>query len=78
VSSARELAEATPATRNRYVDLLRFLSIALVVIGHWLLAVLGYRDGEFVGENLLELSPDLQIATWVFHSAAASQHSSCS
>jgi fucose 4-O-acetylase-like acetyltransferase len=66
VSSARELAEATPATRNRYVDLLRFLSIALVVIGHWLLAVLGFRDGEFVGENLLELAPDLQIATWVF------------
>jgi fucose 4-O-acetylase-like acetyltransferase len=66
VSTARELAEATPATRNRYVDLLRFLSIALVVIGHWLLAVLGFREGEFVGENLLELSPDLQIATWVF------------
>jgi peptidoglycan/LPS O-acetylase OafA/YrhL len=66
VSSARELAEATPASRNRYVDLLRFLSIALVVIGHWLLAVLGYREGEFVGENLLELAPDLQIATWIF------------
>ncbi|MBA3736978.1 MAG: acyltransferase [Actinobacteria bacterium] len=66
MSSARELAEATPATRNRYVDLLRFLSIALVVIGHWLLAVLGFRDGEFVGENLLELAPDLQIATWIF------------
>jgi peptidoglycan/LPS O-acetylase OafA/YrhL len=66
VSAARELAEATPATRNRYVDLLRFLSIALVVVGHWLLAALGFRDGEFVGENLLELEPDLQIATWVF------------
>jgi fucose 4-O-acetylase-like acetyltransferase len=66
VSAARELAEATPATRNRYVDLLRFLSIALVVVGHWLLAVLGFRDGEFVGENLLELEPDLQVATWVF------------
>jgi fucose 4-O-acetylase-like acetyltransferase len=66
VSSARELAEATPATRNRYVDLLRSSSITLVVIGHWLLAVLGFRDGSFVGENLLELAPDLQIATWIF------------
>jgi fucose 4-O-acetylase-like acetyltransferase len=66
VGSARALAEATPAARNRYVDLLRFLSIALVVIGHWLLAVLGFRDGRFVGENLLELAPDLQIATWIF------------
>jgi fucose 4-O-acetylase-like acetyltransferase len=64
--NAEELAAATPATRNRYVDLLRFVSIALVVLGHWLLAVLGFRDGEFVGENLLELSPDLQIATWIF------------
>jgi fucose 4-O-acetylase-like acetyltransferase len=44
----------------------RFVSIALVVLGHWLLAVLGFRDGEFVGENLLELEPDLRIATWVF------------
>jgi fucose 4-O-acetylase-like acetyltransferase len=64
--TARELASATPATRNRYVDFLRFVSIALVVLGHWLLAVLGFHDGEFVGENLLELEPDLRIATWVF------------
>ncbi|HET9249367.1 MAG TPA: acyltransferase [Actinomycetota bacterium] len=64
--TTRELASATPATRNRYVDLLRFVSIALVVLGHWLLAVLGYEDGAFVGENLLELEPDLQIATWLF------------
>jgi fucose 4-O-acetylase-like acetyltransferase len=66
VSSARKLAEATPTTRNRYVDLLRFLSISLVVIGHWLLAVLGFRGGTFVGENLLELAPDLHVATWIF------------
>jgi fucose 4-O-acetylase-like acetyltransferase len=64
--TARELAEATPSTRNRYVDLLRFLSIALVVLGHWLLAVLGYRDGAFVGENLLEIAPEFRIATWLF------------
>lgn len=64
--SARELAAATPPTRNRYVDLLRFVSIAVVVLGHWLIAVLGFRDGEFVGENLLEIAPDVQIATWLF------------
>jgi fucose 4-O-acetylase-like acetyltransferase len=64
--SARELAAATPSTRNRYVDLLRFLSIAVVVLGHWLIAVLGFRDGRFVGENLLEIFPDVQIATWLF------------
>jgi fucose 4-O-acetylase-like acetyltransferase len=65
-TTARQLAAATPASRNRYVDLLRFVSIALVVLGHWLLAVLGFRDGAFVGENLLELAPRLQIATWLF------------
>jgi fucose 4-O-acetylase-like acetyltransferase len=65
-TTARELAAATPPTRNRYVDLLRFLSIALVVLGHWLLAVLGFRDGAFVGENLLELAPRFRIATWLF------------
>jgi fucose 4-O-acetylase-like acetyltransferase len=63
---ARALASATPATRNRYVDLIRVVSIGVVVLGHWLLAVLGYRDGAFTGQNLLEVDPGLQILTWVF------------
>jgi len=62
----RDLVAATPVTRNRYVDLLRVLSIGVVVLGHWTMAVLGYRDGTFTGANLLELNPDLQILTWVF------------
>ena len=65
-SRAAELADATPDSRNRYVDLLRIVSIGMVVIGHWLLAVLGFRDGEFIGENLLEIFPDAQVGTWVF------------
>jgi hypothetical protein len=63
---ARDLASATPATRNRYVDLVRVVSIGAVVLGHWLIAVLGYRNGTFTGENLLELNPGLQILTWIF------------
>jgi fucose 4-O-acetylase-like acetyltransferase len=63
---ASKLAEATPTSRNRYVDLLRFVSIAVVVLGHWLIAVLGFREGAFVGESLLEIAPDAQIATWLF------------
>ena len=63
---ARDLASATPATRNRYVDLIRVVSIGIVVLGHWLMAVLGYREGAFTGENLLELDPDLQWLTWIF------------
>lgn len=35
---ALELADQTPATRKRAVDLLRALSILVVVFGHWLMA----------------------------------------
>jgi surface polysaccharide O-acyltransferase-like enzyme len=62
----RDLVDATPDTRNRYVDLIRVASIGAVIIGHWTMAVLAYRDGRFSGGNLLELDPDWQILTWVF------------
>ncbi len=62
----RDLVAATPDSRNRYVDLIRVVSIGVVVLGHWTMAVLGYRNGAFTGSNLLELNPDLQIVTWVF------------
>ncbi|MGW8765801.1 acyltransferase family protein [Streptomyces sp. NPDC055815] len=61
--SARELAAATPATRDRYVDLLRVASLAVVVLGHWLMAAVN-ADGQ-VG-NLLAVVPELQLVTWVF------------
>jgi len=64
--SAQELAAATPATRNRYADLLRVASIFVVVLGHWTMAVLVYRDGKFVGQNLLEIDPWTHILTWIF------------
>jgi len=64
--SAQELAAATPATRNRYADLLRVASIFVVVLGHWTMAVLAYRDGKFVGQNLLEIDPWTHILTWIF------------
>ncbi|MET9672364.1 acyltransferase [Streptomyces sp. NPDC006482] len=61
--SARDLAAATPATRDRYVDLLRVASLAVVVLGHWLMAAVA-GDGQ-VG-NLLAVVPELQLVTWVF------------
>ncbi|MFF1509195.1 acyltransferase [Streptomyces sp. NPDC058326] len=60
---ARDLAAATPATRDRYVDLLRVASLAVVVLGHWLMAAVT-GDGQ-VG-NLLAVVPELQLVTWVF------------
>ncbi len=64
--SAQELAAATRATRNRYADLLQVASIFVVVLGHWTMAVLPYRDGKFVGQNLLEIDPWTHILTWIF------------
>lgn len=61
--SARELAAATPATRDRYVDLLRVASLAVVLLGHWLMAAVT-ADGQ-VG-NLLAVVPGLQVVTWAF------------
>lgn len=37
-AQSRRLAELTPDHRNRYVDLLRAVSILVVVFGHWLMA----------------------------------------
>jgi hypothetical protein len=37
-SRALEAVERTPASRNRYVDILRALSIVAVITGHWLIA----------------------------------------
>src|SRR4029453_15446284 len=66
MQTARDLAGATPTTRNRYVDLLRVVAVGVVVLGHWLMAVLGFSNGTFTGVNLLEIQPRLQILTWVF------------
>ncbi|MEV7897359.1 acyltransferase family protein [Streptomyces cyaneofuscatus] len=60
-SPVRVLAEATPDTRDRYVDLLRVASLAAVVLGHWLMAAVT-PDG--VG-NLLAVVPALQPLTWL-------------
>ncbi|MBT2379663.1 acyltransferase [Streptomyces sp. ISL-111] len=60
-SPVRVLAEATPATRDRYVDLLRVASLAAVVLGHWMMAAVT-PDG--VG-SLLAVVPALQPLTWL-------------
>ncbi|MGW6982515.1 acyltransferase family protein [Streptomyces sp. NPDC054932] len=59
-ATARDLAEATPADRDRYVDLLRVASLGTVIGGHWLMAAVS-ADG--IG-NLLALVPALQVLTW--------------
>lgn len=59
------MADATAPTRDRFVDLLRALSIAVVVFGHWLVAVIYLNDGRLVGDSALNVVPGLWAATWI-------------
>ena len=63
--SAADLARMTPDSRDRAVDLLRAASIAVVVLGHWLMAVVAWTDGRFRTGNVLGMVPGLWAATWV-------------
>ncbi|HEV3013520.1 MAG TPA: acyltransferase [Actinomycetota bacterium] len=62
---AHRVAAATPAERDRFADLLRVASILVVVAGHWLMAVVAWRDGRVEGGNALALVPGLWLATWL-------------
>jgi len=62
-----DLVAATPASRDRFIDLLRVASLATVVLGHWLMAAVSVEaDGRVQVGNLLALQPRLQLLTWVF------------
>jgi hypothetical protein len=64
-TSAHALAAATPASRDKYVDLLRVASLGTVVLGHWLMAAVSVRgDGRAEVGNLLAVEPRLQLLTW--------------
>ncbi len=65
-SLAAELAAKTPTTRDRYVDFLRAFSISVVVIGHWLTAVIVRTDGGIRVFNAIGIIPGLWVTTWVF------------
>lgn len=66
LDGAREMADATPESRNRVVDLVRVASILVVVFGHWLMAAITFDDGEIVPGHLLELADWTHPLTWVF------------
>jgi fucose 4-O-acetylase-like acetyltransferase len=66
LAEARVLADRTPTRRNRYVDLLRALSILVVVLGHWTMAAVTVRDGALVPGHVLVLASWTHPLTWVF------------
>lgn len=62
----RALVAATPAHRDRYVDLLRAVAILVVVLGHWLTSAVTVTDGRLGGVNLLYVVPWSAPASWAF------------
>lgn len=65
LDAAERLAIATPPERNRYVDLLRALSIMVVVFGHWLMAAPEVVNGEIrIGHALTDIAWTRGL-TWV-------------
>src|SRR3970040_1256510 len=60
------LAADTSPDRDGYVDFLRGFSILVVVLGHWLIAVVEGRGGVIDGYSALEVIDGLWILTWVF------------
>lgn len=64
-STAARLARETPPERNRYVDLLRAVSILCVIFGHWTAAA-PYVDaeGRLANTHMLAASPWTRWLTW--------------
>jgi peptidoglycan/LPS O-acetylase OafA/YrhL len=60
-----DLVEATPATRERVVDFTRVLSIAVVVLWHWVFSITQWDKGRLVMPNLISHVRGLWLATWV-------------
>lgn len=64
-ATTQHLAESTPESRNRVVDLLRAVSIVVVVLGHWTMAAVTVSSGLHAG-NILALATWTHPFTWLF------------
>ena len=64
--TAESISAQTPADRNRVADFLRFASLAVVVLGHWLMAAVTRDAAGLHGQNVLVAQPWSRWLTWVF------------
>lgn len=55
-----------PAARELSADLYRVLAVVVVVLGHWLLAAVTFRNGRFGYDEVLVMLPSTQWLTWIF------------
>jgi len=62
----QELADATPASRDRAIDVIRITSLIAVVLGHTVMAISTIRGGVLIWDNLLTASVAFQALTWIF------------
>jgi len=62
----RDLAARTPDSRERSADMWRALAIFMVVLGHWFVIAVVYRDGELSGYNALGVLTWIDPVTWLF------------
>jgi hypothetical protein len=63
--SVDALVDATPDSRDRVVDLLRAVSIAVVVLWHWTFSITQWRHGALWMPNPIADVPGLWAATWL-------------
>ena len=82
--SVQQVAEATPATRDRFVDVVRLFCLLVVITGHGTMLLVIVEPGRWRFGNALAGSPVLQALTWVlqvmplfFFAGAAACVSSC-
>ena len=61
-----DLARATPATRDRYVDFLRAASIVAVVFGHWFISINHLERGVFSTTSAVGVTSWMWLGTWLF------------
>ncbi|RUP31211.1 MAG: acyltransferase [Mycolicibacterium sp.] len=64
--SAAEIAQRTPADRDRAIDVIRIVSLVGVVAGHTIMATSIIDHDVFRWGNLLTTSVVFQALTWVF------------
>ena len=64
--SAAEIAQRTPADRDRAIDVIRIVSLIGVVAGHTIMATSIIDNDVFRWGNLLTASVVFQALTWVF------------
>jgi peptidoglycan/LPS O-acetylase OafA/YrhL len=60
------LAAATPASRDRYVDLLRAVAICAVVLGHWFIGIVHVGGDLVYLTSAVGVTGGLWLGTWLF------------